>query len=125
MAILPKKSKERWLFDKLRSHQLTLILSNEIIEEYDEKISWFYSAYLLELVLEEILNLPLTECFEAYFKWQLIFTDPDDNKFVDVAISSNADYIITNDKHFKELDKIEFPKVNHITLNNFKNLFAN
>jgi DUF1016 N-terminal domain len=35
----------------------------------------------------------------------------DDNKFVDIAIASNADYIITNDKHFKILSKISFTKV--------------
>lgn len=123
LAILPKKSNERWLYDMLRANQLTLILSNDIIEEYNEKIDWFYSSYFSEIVLEELLNLPLTDFFEPYFKWQLIYTDPDDNKFVDVAISANADYIITNDKHFKELDKIDFPKVNHITLHDFKDKY--
>lgn len=124
LAILPKKSRERWLYDMLRNNQLTLILSNEIIQEYSEKIAWFYSSYFAEVVLEELLNLPLTECLEAYFKWHLIYSDPDDNKFVDVAISSNADFIITNDKHFNKLQKIDFPKVSY-TLDDFSRLYRN
>lgn len=123
LAILPKKSKERWLFQMLRKNEISLILSNEIITEYEEKIAWFYSKYFSDIVLEEIQNLPLTEFFEVHFKWQLIQLDQDDNKFVDVAIASNADMIITNDKHFKVLKEYEFPKVNAVTLDEFKKYF--
>ena len=37
--------------------------------------------------------------------------DKDDNKFVDCAVSCNADYLVTNDRHFDILASIEFPKV--------------
>ena len=37
--------------------------------------------------------------------------DPDDNKFVDCAIVSNAEYIVTNDAHFDCLADIPFPHV--------------
>lgn len=104
----------------VRNDTLVLILSNEIIEEYEEKLVWFYSEYFAEIVLDELLNLPLTEQPEAFYKWQLIEEDKDDNKFVDVAIASNADYIITNDKHFKILFNIPFPKVQAITIQEFK-----
>lgn len=97
-----------------------MILSNEIIEEYEEKLVWFYSEYFAEIVLDELLNLPLTEQTEDFYKWQLIEEDKDDNKFVDVAIASNADYIITNYKHFKLLFNIPFPKVQAITIQEFK-----
>jgi uncharacterized protein len=99
---------------------LSLIVSNEIIEEYEEKLAWFYSEYFAEIVLEEILNLPQTEQNEAYFKWQLITEDPDDNKYVDIAVASNADYIISNDRHFRVLQKLLFPKIEVVTLDEFK-----
>lgn len=102
--------------------EIALILSNEIIEEYEEKLAWFYSEYFAEIVLDELLNLPQTEQTEAFYKWQLIEEDKDDNKFVDVAIASNADYIITNDKHFRILHTISFPKVQALTLQEFKDL---
>jgi uncharacterized protein len=46
-----------------------------------------------------------------YFSWNLIQTDPDDNKFVDCAVASGADMILTEDKHFNVLADIPFPKV--------------
>jgi predicted nucleic acid-binding protein len=55
----------------------------------------------------------------VYYKWNLITVDPDDNKFVDCAIAANADYIVTNDKHFNILKEINFPKVSCITIEEF------
>jgi putative PIN family toxin of toxin-antitoxin system len=124
LAIVPKRSIERWLYEMLRSGKLALILSNEIVDEYDEKLSWFYSSYFAELVIEELLNLQYTIQKEAYYKWQLLSEDPDDNKFVDVAIAANADYLITNDRHFKALGEIPFPKVRCVTLEQFKKIAA-
>ena len=72
-----------------------------------------------------MLNLPLTEQTEAFYKWQLIEEDKDDNKFVDVAMASNADYIITYDKHFKILHNIPFPKIQAITIQEFKKVIEN
>lgn len=40
---------------------------------------------------------------EPAFRYQVISTDPDDNKFTDCAITANADYVITNDKDFAAL----------------------
>jgi uncharacterized protein len=46
-----------------------------------------------------------------YYFWQLIEQDVDDNKFVDCAIACNADYLVSNDKHFDVLAPLDFPKV--------------
>lgn len=47
---------------------------------------------------------------------------PDDNKFVDCAIVANAQYIVTEDKHFQVLQSIDFPKVDVIDLDSFLSL---
>ena len=44
---------------------------------------------------------------------------PDDNKFVDCAIGAGADYIVSEDAHFRALETTPFPKVNVIRLNRF------
>ena len=54
-----------------------------------------------------------------YYFWRLIAVDPDDNKFVDCAIAANADFIVTDDKHFKVLKDIPFPKVEVINKRKF------
>ena len=59
-----------------------------------------------------------------YYFWNLITDDADDNKFADLAISAGAEYLVSNDKHFKVLQKIPFPKVNVVTLQKFRNILA-
>ena len=49
----------------------------------------------------------------------MIYRDPDDNKFCDLAISSNADYLVSNDRDFDILKEIDFPKVKIIDLETF------
>ena len=41
------------------------------------------------------------------------------NKFVDCAITANAEYIVTEDHHFNELKNISFPSVAIINLKDF------
>jgi predicted nucleic acid-binding protein len=48
--------------------------------------------------------------------------DADDNKFVDLTIAGNADYLVTNDKHFNPLKTIDFPKINIVSINEFKSI---
>ena len=46
----------------------------------------------------------------------MIKEDPDDNKFVDCAVSGSARYIVSEDHHFSGLKKIDFPRVDVLTL---------
>lgn len=36
----------------------------------------------------------------VYFDFNLIQADPDDNKFVDCAITAGARYVVTEDHHY-------------------------
>ena len=40
---------------------------------------------------------------EPTFRFHLIIGDPDDDKFADAAIVAGADYIITDDAHFRAI----------------------
>jgi len=51
--------------------------------------------------------------------------DPDDNKFFDCAVAGNADYIVSEDKHFNILKHIPFPSVNAIKTIDFKKILEN
>ena len=59
--------------------------------------------------------------YRIWQRFNLISTDPDDNKFVDCAIIASADYIVSNDSHFDILKNIDFPKVNVISIKDFAN----
>ena len=55
-----------------------------------------------------------------FYSFNLINEDEDDNKFADCAIAANATYLVSNDRHFEVLNQIDFPKVNWVTLADFK-----
>ena len=62
---------------------------------------------------------PYTRMFDPHFRFGLIEQDPDDNKFVDCAIIAGADYIVSEDAHFRILETIPFPSVNVRRLEEF------
>ena len=94
--------------------------TDEILNEYQEVLSHYYSDALAKYTVDAILNASHAKPITVYYKWQLIDADPDDNKFVDCAISANAVYIVSNDRHFNILRDIEFPKINVIDIDTFK-----
>ncbi len=61
---------------------------------------------------------------EPYLRWRLIEADPDDNKFADLAISANANCLVSNDRHFRVLKNIPFPLVEVLTLEKFRVLIS-
>ena len=111
LVSLPPSSPYRLIFDKLLDGVYQLCISNEILIEYEEKIAERYDAEVVKDLLGVLLALRNVKKITPYFRWNLIENDPDDNKFVDAAISANADYLVTNDKHFNILKTIDFPKV--------------
>ena len=74
-----------------------------------------------EAVLQLIENAPNVEWITKYYKWNLIDADPDDNKFVDCAVACDAKYLVSDDKHFRVLKQVEFPKVEVISAEEFNN----
>jgi putative PIN family toxin of toxin-antitoxin system len=113
------KSQYRTIYDALRIGKYQLIVSNEVLTEYYELLSKFYSNEFAEVVIDEILNLDNVVLQEPYFKFELISIDPDDNKFVDLAICSNSDFIVTQDNHYNILRDIKFPQVQTLNIEEF------
>ena len=119
LVSIPKKSKYRPIFDALISGYFQAVISNDILSEYVEILEQKTNFLVASNIAELLLNLKNVEKVDIYFEWKLILSDLDDNKYVDAYVCSNADYIITNDHHFKILKQIEFPKVNLLTIDEF------
>ena len=113
-----------WLWKVFRDEKITLCYTTDILDEYYEVLSDYFSVSFADTVMEEILLSPNTMPISVYYKWNLITVDPDDNKFVDCAISANAACIISHDRHFNILTDIAFPKVNIIDINSFKKIIT-
>lgn len=126
LVSIPKISDSRWLFDALLEGTLELGLTTDILTEYEEVIGAFYGSPVLAAnVVKTLLNRPNTIQVSPFYFWYLIQEDTDDNKFVDCAVCCNADYLITEDGHFRVLDDVIFPKIRRVTREEFKRVFLN
>ena len=106
-----------WL--AFRAKKYVLCVTNEILSEYHEILARRYNNVIANTILKELMETPNIERVNPSFRFNLITADPDDNKFVDCAITAGATYIVSNDRHFKELKNYEFPKVDVRTLPEF------
>lgn len=110
--------KEVW--DAFLSRKYTLCFTNEMLLEYREIITRrFGDVQFAEDIVELLLMMPNTERISPYYRFNLIKIDPDDNKFVDCAITAGATYIVSNDRHFAEVGQYKFPKVEVKSLTEF------
>ena len=109
---IPQRSRYHVLWQSFVDGKNKLCVSNEILEEYIEILQRLTDNETAEYVVKTILNSPFVELITPFYHFNLITVDPDDNKFVDCAISANAHYIVTNDHHYDVLKDIDFPKVN-------------
>ena len=93
-----------------------LCVTNEILIEYEEILERETSHEFALLAMNVIINNPYTMFVTPYYHFNLIKLDPDDNKFVDCAVAGNARFVVTEDRHYKILEEIDFPKVDIIGL---------
>lgn len=111
LTCFSSRSKTYLIWQSLRQGKFDLCVTTEILAEYEEIITEQTNAELAAAVLDAILHSPNLRLITRYFKWNLITADPDDDKFADCAIAAGADYLETEDKHFRVLERIPFPTV--------------
>ncbi len=102
----------------------TISVTTDILDEYAEIIEEQMGVTAAGQAMEILMSLPNLERKEKYFFWQLIEKDPDDNKFVDCYVASNADYLVSDDKDFNVLKKIAFPEIKVIGKEDFMDLLT-
>lgn len=119
VQMLSAHSPYRPAWQAFREGKYELCVSNEILEEYQEIIGRVANEAVAHNIVNAIVRSPYTRFFTPHFRFRLVEQDPDDNKFVDCAIVAGADYIVSEDAHFRTLESIPFPKVCVIRLQQF------
>jgi len=123
LASLPVGKKYRPIFDALKAGVFTLLITNEILTEYEEKIGEKTRPEIAQNVVRLLLNLPNVERVSSiYYRWNLITNDPDDNKYTDCAVAANATYVVSDDSDFRVLKRTPFPPLNLLTSDEFLEL---
>ena len=106
----------------LQTGEYVLCVSTEILEEYAEIITEKMSVQVAANVIRLLLESKNVEFVTPYFKLNLLEVDHDDNKFVDCAFAANATFIVSDDKHFEVLKRVDFPRILVIKLREFLGL---
>jgi len=119
LVTISRSSKHRPIFKALFQAKFEIAVTDEILLEYEEIIGKQSSPEVAKNVVDALVNLPNVIFTKTYFKWDLIESDPDDNKFVDCAVAARVKYVVTNDKHFRILKTINFPNVDIISIDDF------
>lgn len=124
IASLPSRSAYHKIWEDFISSKYILCVSNEILTEYEEIIARKTNSVFANNVIKTILNQRNVEKIDPQFDFRLIEADSDDNKFVNCAICGNANFIVSEDSHFRVLKQIPFPVVPLLTIKEFVALLA-
>ena len=97
----------RPIFEAWFRGKLQWAVSTEILLEYEEIMQRKASLQKAEAMMQIITLVALRHGNIVFsspsFRFHLIAADPDDDKFADCAIAAEADYLITEDRHFDVL----------------------
>ena len=119
LAILPSQSPYHKVWTDFLEHKVEICVSNEVLMEYEEILSAKTSPFFANAIIKALLNKRNLIRVTPVWRFNLITSDPDDNKFVDCAICGQAEYLVSNDKHFKVLNEINFPPITLVTLQEY------
>lgn len=118
LVSISRRSETHLIFESLLEGAYELCVSTDILLEYEEIIGRKMGAAFATEVIDLLLELPNTCRVERYFEWRLL-GDADDNKFADCAVAVGADYLVSEDRDFRPLDQISFPKINVLRKDEF------
>jgi len=116
---LTSRSEYHPIYLALVSGKYELFVSHDILLEYEEVLTEKYGLRTVINFMELLNALPNVHFVQSYFHWNMIPNDEDDNKYVDTAIASGADNLVSEDGHFNILAQITFPKVTRIRIDEF------
>jgi putative PIN family toxin of toxin-antitoxin system len=111
LVSLASNFKYNWIYQALIQNKYDLVVSNEILTEYQEQVTNRYGVKRTDAALDFLLLLPNVILINPSFLWQLVENDKDDNKFVDCYIAGQCDYIISNDRHIHQIKTNVFPQI--------------
>ena len=97
---IPRKSPYHQILLDFLAGKYLLCVSNEVVLEYEEILTRKVGSFVANNIINAILASSNTVFINPQKRYQLIKSDPDDNKFVDCAISANAKYIVSQDHHY-------------------------
>lgn len=120
LVSLAPNYKYNWIYLALIQNKYDLVVSNEILMEYQEQITLRYGLLKTDVSLDFLLLLPSVILKNPSYLWQLVENDKDDNKFVDCFVASQSDFMVSNDKHIHHIKDNKFPEISVLNYKEFE-----
>jgi len=119
ISSLGLKSSLRPIWNSLIKGSYQIVVSEDILKEYEDIMQMHSGTGVAEVVMEIFIESTEVIFQKVFYNWNVISIDPDDNKFFDVAVAGDVDFLVTNDKHFDVVKDIGFPFVEVINSEEF------
>lgn len=97
----PSAVLNHWINDRFE-----LLLTDEIFDEYIRILFKISKGEKDDLVNKWLILFAENSTFVTVKKRFDLSPDPDDNKFIECAVSGNADFIVSGDSHLLDLKSI-------------------
>lgn len=98
---IPSKILEYWI-----NGQFELLLSDNVYDEYRRILFRISKRKKDDLVEKWLILFAVNSSFVTVNKWFKLSADPDDDKFIECAVSGKAKYIVSGDTHLLDLRSV-------------------
>jgi len=102
-----------------RERKITILISKEILDEYIKVLAYpkfkLTDEEIKSIIGEELL--PFVTIVNVSSRIKHIEADPEDDKFLSLAVDGKADYIVSGDRHL--LDVKGYKKFEIVTIKKF------
>lgn len=119
-GVQDEESYTKKIIDACIANKIEPVISSAIRRENEKMASKLIKDTEYFEVLDEYYKAA-TE-IEPTKKIKIVEEDPDDNKFIEAAVASDADFIVTEDNHLLDLD--EYEGIRSITPSQLWNMYA-
>ena len=91
------------VLDLARSEVVDIFISQQILDEIIRVLRIKFGWNQMRLAEVEVELMSLTRKVEPKMKVRVVKDDPEDDKFLEAAIKSKSDFIISGDNHLLDL----------------------
>ena len=117
-----RQSAFRPVFDAFLAKRYELVISVGILFEYEEVLAERNSPLVATNIIAALLARTNVRRQRVSYDFRLVADDPDDDKFVNAYIAGQADYLVTDDRHFRTVLAAKFPAVRVVSAEVFLKL---
>ncbi len=110
-SVFWEKGNPHKIIEKAIEGKINVFTSEEILEELKRVLKRDFDES--EDFIQEQINLikEYSEIIEIKERVDVVKEDPDDNKIIECALASNADYIVTGDNHLLKMQEYKNTKI--------------